>query len=425
VGGLTTMHLALNFQQVDPSRGGAETYVADLCRHLVGVGHRVDLYAESWAEGCLSAQVNVVPVKAPGRTRIERIGNFAKNSEEALSQAGHDCSVGFINTYAHDVIIPQGGVQLGSLTANAQRFSSPLVRQSYLLAKTANPKHWLHRSIENRQYAPSRYPRVVAVSNMVKRHLEQFHHIPRQQIYVVPNAIDPKRLAVSQPGAVRCAFRNRFGLEPGDLTGLFVGHNFALKGLKPLLEALGARQSRNRSGRPVHLLVCGSGEPGPFRRLASRLGLKDTVHFLGFYPDVETCYWSSDFFVQPTYYDPCSLVVLEALACGLPVITTAQNGASELMTDGAEGYILTAPDAREELITALDHMTDDEGRRSMSAEAIRLGQLQTFDVHVARLIAIFEDVAATKSRNSPHSNKRSSRWASQRLERSQKTLGEK
>ena len=155
-----------------------------------------------------------MPVKVTGRTKIERIGNFARNSEEALRQASHDCSVGFINTYAHDVIIPQGGVQQGSLTANARRFSSPLVRQTYLLAKTANPKSWLHRSIENRQYDPSRYPRVVAVSNMVKRHLEQFHHIPRQQIHVVPNAIDPKRLAVSQPGAVRCAFRNRLGLEP-------------------------------------------------------------------------------------------------------------------------------------------------------------------------------------------------------------------
>ena len=181
-----------------------------------------------------------MPVKATGRTKLERIGSFARNSEEALRQAHHDCSVGFINTYAHDVIIPQGGVQQGSLTANAQRFSSPLVRQTYLLAKTANPKNWLHRSIENKQYDPSRYPRVVAVSNMVKRHLEEFHHIPRQQIHVVPNAIDPKRLAVSQPGAVRCAFRNRLGLEPGDLAGLFVGHNFALKGLKPLLEALGA-----------------------------------------------------------------------------------------------------------------------------------------------------------------------------------------
>ena len=60
------MHLALNFQRVDPARGGAETYVADLCRHLVQAGHRVDLYAESWADGCLPPQVNVVPVAAHG-----------------------------------------------------------------------------------------------------------------------------------------------------------------------------------------------------------------------------------------------------------------------------------------------------------------------------------------------------------------------
>ncbi len=64
----------------------------------------------------------------------------------------------------------------------------------------------------------------------------------------------------------------------------------------------------------------------------------------------------------PTYYDPCSLVVFEALACGLPVITTACNGASELMTDGREGYVITAPDALGELAAALDHMTDDDDR---------------------------------------------------------------
>jgi UDP-glucose:(heptosyl)LPS alpha-1,3-glucosyltransferase len=259
----------------------------------------------------------------------------------------------------------------------------------------------------------------VAPSEMVKSHIETYHHVPREQIHVVPNAIDPRRLAVSQPGAVRCAFRNRLGLEPGDLVGLFVGHNFALKGLKPLLTALGGRSRRDRSTRPIHLLVCGSGEPGPFRRLAIRQGLSATVHFLGFYPDVEACYWSSDFFVQPTYYDPCSLVVLEALACGLPVITTAQNGASELLTDGLEGTILTAPDAAGELIAALDRMADDCNRRSMAAQALRLGQVQTFEVHVARLTAVFEEVAASRSRRLPHSRGRRTRLATPHGDRRQ------
>ena len=336
------MHLALNFQRVDPARGGAETYVADLCRNLVQAGHRVDLYAESWADKRSPPQVNTIKVAAPGRTRIERILNFARNSEKALRQANHDCSIGFINTWFHDVIIPQGGVQQGSLAANAERFS-PLARPLYLAAKKMNPKHWLHRPIE--------HSAVRGNTPAAGRRGEQHGEAPSRAVSPRSAPPDlrraqrdrPARLEVSQPGALRCAFRNRIGLEPGDLVGLFAGHNFALKGLKPLLEALGERRRQNRRGRPIHLLVCGGGDTASYSRLARRLGLTETVHFLGFYPDVEDCYWSSDFFVQPTYYDPCSLVVMEALACGLPVITTAQNGASELMENGREGFILTSP----------------------------------------------------------------------------------
>ena len=395
------MHLALNFQRVDPARGGAETYVADLCRNLVEAGHRVDLYAESWADGALHRQVNVVPVAATGKTRFERVLKFARNSEIALRQASHDCSIGFINTWFHDVIIPQGGVQRGSLVANAERFPSH-IKPLYLTAKTLNPKYWVQRLIERKQYTPSRLPRVIAVSNLVKKHLEQYHRVPPHRIYVVPNAIDPRRLEVSQPGALRCAFRNRMGLEPGDLVGLFAGHNFALKGLKPLLEALAQRTRLNHTGRRIRLLVCGGGDTAAYGRFTRRLGLSESVHFLGFYPNVLDCFWSSDFFVQPTYYDPCSLVVMEALACGLPVITTANNGASELLENGREGFILSRPDARGELIAALEQMTDPAARRAMSSRAAALGRYQTFDVHVARLIAIFEEVAAGRSR-SPHS----------------------
>ena len=122
--------------------------------------------------------------------------------------------------------------------------------------KAANPKFWVHRAIEQRQYDRERTARYVAVSQMVRRHLEEFHHVPKQRIHVVPNAIDVGRVDVPQPGAVRCGFRNRRGFEPGDLVGLFVGHNFALKGLRPLIAALGARRRLDPSGRPIHLLVC-------------------------------------------------------------------------------------------------------------------------------------------------------------------------
>ena len=106
--------------------------------------------------------------------------------------------------------------------------------------------------------------------------------------------------------------------------------------------------------------------------MARGWGSADSVHLLGFYPDIRACFTSSDFFVSPTYYDPCSLVVFEALACGLPVITTACNGAGELMTDGREGYVVTAPDALGELIAALDTWpTMTTGRRCRSMPAAR------------------------------------------------------
>src|SRR5262249_31455335 len=122
---------------------------------------------------------------------------------------------------------------------------------------------------------------------------------------------------------------------------------------------------------------------------------------------IRDTYWSSDFFVQPTYYDPCSLVVLEALACGLPVITTEQNGAGELMSDGKQGFILTSPGAEAKLIAALDRMADDRTRRAMSIEAKRLGRQQTFDVHVERLLAVFEEAARAKKGRAAHTG----RWS--------------
>lgn len=394
------MRLALNFPRIDTTRGGAETYIVDLCRCLIRAGHQVDVYAASWKEGSLPPEVRCVEVPVTGTTRTQQIWNFAKNSEAALAKADYDCTVGFINTWAHDVIIPQGGVHGGSLQANSQRFGNGLVRRLYILAKRLNPRYSTYQAIERRQYAPERQARVVAVSNMVRRHIQQFHHVPRQLISVVPNAIDPERVKVAQPGAVRCAFRNRMGLEPSDLVGLFVGHNFALKGLRPLLLALGARK---RSGaQPIHLLVCGGGRVASFGRLVRSLGIGDTVHFLGFHPDIRECYASSDVFVLPSYYDPCSLVVLEALACGLPVITTVSNGASELITDGRQGYVLSSPDAQGELLAALGRMTEDGRRRAMSAEAAKLGGEQTFDRHVAGLIRVFQEASAARNRHGSH-----------------------
>lgn len=394
------MRIALTYHRVDPTKGGAETYVVDLATRLVRAGHGVDLFAHEWRDGCLPPEVATRRVAASGLTRWERIWSFAANSEEALRAAGSgiDCVVGFINTWHQDVLIPQGGVHAASLRANAERFPPGWRRRLYMLGKGANPKRWIYRAIEARQYDPARGTRFVAVSEMVRGHLERYQGVSRDRVDVIPNAIDADRLAVADRGATRREFRARFGLGDGDLVALFVGHNYALKGLGPLLHALALRTTRDPSARPIHLVACGGGEPGPYRALADRLGLAKTVHLAGFLPDVRAPFWGSDVFVLPSYYDPCSLVVFEALACGLPVITTACNGAGEVITEGREGFVVDRPDALDDLADRLGRMADDTARAAMSARAARLGREQSFDRHVARLLAVFERVAESKRR---------------------------
>ena len=176
------MHLALNYLRVDPSKGGAETYVGDLCRRLVAAGHRVDLYASSWAPDAIPAEVRTVRVPAEGPTRGARIWNFAARSEAVLRGAAFDCSVGFINTWHHDVLIPQGGIHPASLHHNAMRLPDGWRRAAYLASKRSNPRQWLYRSIERRQYDPDRRARYVAVSEFVRGHLESYYRVPSDRI---------------------------------------------------------------------------------------------------------------------------------------------------------------------------------------------------------------------------------------------------
>lgn len=394
---MTNLRLGIVFQRVDPSKGGAETYVADLCRALVARGHQVDLIAESWAEGALPEDVLCRRVETCGWTRLGRMRSFAERAEAFLARRSYDCTVGFINTWGQDVLIPQGGVQEASLESNAKRFAPGWRRSLYLAAKRANPRHALYRAIEARQYDLDEGARVViAVSEMVRGHLARHQGVPRQRARVVPNAIDANRLHLDDPEGARARFRAELGLREDDLVALFVGHNFRLKGLPDLLHALHERVRRAPCARPIHLVACGRGKLAPMRRLVGRLGLGETVHLVGFLPDARIAYHASDFFVLPTYYDPCSLVVFEALACGLPVITTACNGAGEVITRGREGFVIAEPSDHPGLIEAMDRLCDDAARRAMSGHAARLGREQSFDRHVERLERVFEEVAAAR-----------------------------
>jgi UDP-glucose:(heptosyl)LPS alpha-1,3-glucosyltransferase len=395
------MRIGVVSERVEPSRGGAETYVAELCAALARRGHAPVLIAGSWDESAIGSGVERVRIALRSGGRMGRIWEFGNESERYLSARGHefDATIGFINTWAHDVLLPQGGVRAASLESNANRYPAGPARWLYRAGKVLNPKHWIYREIEARQYDLARRTRYVAPSHWVAGHLARFHGVRPDRVRVIHNAIDAARLRIDDPVALRKTERARFQYSDDDVVALFVGHNFRLKGLHALLAAVAERMRRNPGARRIQILACGAGSQGPMRQIAKRLGIDDALRFAGYVADVRSVYAAADLFALPTYYDPCSLVVFEALAFGLPVITTAYNGAGEVMTQAREGFVVSRPDAISELADALDALSHDETRAGMSTAARALGAVQTFDQHLDRLLELFEEIAVEK-RNS-------------------------
>jgi UDP-glucose:(heptosyl)LPS alpha-1,3-glucosyltransferase len=143
-------------------------------------------------------------------------------------------------------------------------------------------------------------------------------------------------------------------------------------------------------------LVAGNRQTGPFRRLARRLGVADRVVFAGFCPDILDGYFAADFFALPTFYDPCSHVVLEALACGLPVITSRHNGASELMHPPREGFVVDDPHDTEHLAWCLTQLLDPARRSACAQAARRVGTQWTFEQHYLQMLAVFAEAVRRK-----------------------------
>jgi UDP-glucose:(heptosyl)LPS alpha-1,3-glucosyltransferase len=233
------------------------------------------------------------------------------------------------------------------------------------MAKWLSPKQWVFSAIARRQFGGEHRPHVIAPSRFAAEHFEQYYGLPRERLSVVYNALD-SLAGLPNAASVREQFRRAHGLDR-QVALLFVARNYKLKGLEPLLVAFG-RLSRDV---PARLIICGSNRDSRFRRQAARLGVADRVSFLGFVDDVRAVFAGCDLFAFPTFYDPCSLVVLEAMYAGLPVITTVQNGAGELIREGVDGFVIESPWSVEQLCDRMRRLCLDVELRRRMGDAAR------------------------------------------------------
>jgi len=382
------MNIALCYENVDPTRGGCETYIADLLRRFARDDHEVHLYACRWRAESMPTHVMTHSVPLPRGPRFLRPWRFGRACLDALAGRRHDVTIGFDKTWGLDVHYPQGGVYAESQRANLRKHASPFRRRLARLAKALDPAVQSYLRLERMQFL--RRPTLIVNSELVLRHAVEHYGINANEVHVVHAAIDPMRFEASDRASLRAAIRQSWGVSESESVALFVAMNYRLKGLEPLLHAMRLIPPTCR------LVVVGNPRFGPFQRLARRLNVAERVIFHGFCDDARAAYFGADFLVHPTFYDPCSLVALEALACGLPVVTSRFNGASELIDAPRAGRVIDAPHDPAELAEAMTHFLDSDQRRSASHAALAAAERWTFDDHYRKMMAILETVAARK-----------------------------
>jgi len=177
---------------------------------------------------------------------------------------------------------------------------------------------------------------LVAVSHLLARELAS--HFQRTDVIVIPNAVDTFRFAQATRIARRSESRLFLNFEENEFVLLLIGNDWKSKGLAALLRA-----SAMLIDLPLRILVVGSDDPILFRDFIAELGLRDRLRFEMPSSDVLLFYAAADLYVSPSLEDSFGLPILEAMACGLPVIASAHAGASEMIHDGETGFVLRDP----------------------------------------------------------------------------------
>ncbi|MEB2284003.1 MAG: hypothetical protein B6D46_01820 [Polyangiaceae bacterium UTPRO1] len=378
------MKIALVHKRYD-RLGGAEWDCYELSRQLAGRGHEVHLVVgECRVPPDAAMHLHRVPVVRTGK--LAKLASFAVMAPRVWRPIAADVVIGFGRTVGWDLFRASGSAHLRWLArVAAERGALHALRQRL------SPYHRLILAIERRQYAADTRGMVLAVSELSRQEiLESYPRLPAEKIAVLHYGVDVERFHPARRAADGAAVRAELGIGPEQPLVLLVGSGFRRKGVDVLLDVW-----RREPPAGAALVVVGNDQHLAQRSRAAR-ALTGPVVFTGPRPDVERFYAAADVFALPSLHEGCPVAILEALASGVPVVTSRATGAPELLPGPLAELLVDDPrDAA--AIAARLRLGLDPGRRPTFIAAARAaGCANALDVAVARLEAWCRWAAAAR-----------------------------
>ena len=302
--------------------GGAEAYLKRLVGGVIEAGHDVQLVATNdwpaveWPFGSITRLNTRSPI------------GFASELERMRTELRCDVLFSLERVWGCDVYRAGDGVHRAWLDRR-RKFELPLKR----FVRSLSSKHRDLLRLEQSLFSDGNTRRVIAGSQMVKDEIVDFYRYPADKIDIVRNGVPLEKFRLGPE--LREKSREELNLKPDQTALLFAGSGWERKGLLFAIEAAALCGDRK-----MRLLVAGRGNPRLYKTKRLRFWREKPVQFLGEVVDMLRVYAAADIFILPTIYDPFSNACLEALACGLPVITTRSNGFSEIIENGVHGSIV-------------------------------------------------------------------------------------
>lgn len=299
--------------------GGAEKYLSTFVTHLKKQGHEIHIFSNNWIEDSdiIFHKIKVLPFGS-----LMRAYSFNKNLK--INLIDYDCVISFERTTCQHIYRAGEGCHRRWLEIRNQ--FEPFYKK---LSFKFNPLHQYYLNIEREIFQKT--PLIIANSKMVREEILEYYGISDNSIKVIYNGVDINRFKPLSKKEIRAIY----GLPQDKKIILFVGSGFKRKGLDNLIRALGMIRDED-----ILLLVVGKGNVEAYMKKFKENRIFKNVKFLGTRKDIENFYALSDLFVLPTLYDPFSNATLEAMAAGIGVVTTKNNGVAELIENGKEGYVV-------------------------------------------------------------------------------------
>jgi UDP-glucose:(heptosyl)LPS alpha-1,3-glucosyltransferase len=373
------MRIAILSRRFDPAGGGTERDLMVTAAILARAGHKITIYADE-----IRASASELEIRRVGGAPLPRsiaLVRFAYGAPAAARRDGAELVLSFARTIGADILRSGGGAHVSYLRA-ARRWRGT----AGALAMRMAPYHRAQMIVERLGFKAPALRRVIAVSNLVRDDLIATFGIPARRAVTLYNGVDLERFRPAASAAIRSQIRLHYRIPASAPLIVFVGNGFARKGLGPLLKAI--------PGLPndPYLMVVGNDRAiAACQRLVMRLGIRSRVVFAGAQPNAENFFQAADAFAFPSLFEPFGNVALEAMACGIPALTSAACGVAELMPPALQSTVVRHPTDPDEVRTRLGAML--EARAALGPIALAAARQFTWERHARELLAIIESVA--------------------------------